>query len=583
MRKLMVLVLILALAPVVCAATVEFQLDGGGTTVVAGSTVTINNPRLSRPSPPGLPPISLGTLKDGSVNDIVIYQIYGGVGISSIPIPPGEPSYYFDIVAGAAGTTLTIDDWTGTNPFPGEPCDVQTNIGINIGMITDIVGLSLDIVPDPCAGTVEFQLDGGGTTVVAGSTATINVVADVGVWVFDVGAITVNGGTVPAVGTLNPQLRHKSPSGLPPLSRGTLKDGSVNDIVIYQIYGSTGLSSIPAPAGDPSYLFDVVAGAAGTTLTIDDWTGTNPFGQEPSTLQTNINAGTITDIVGLSLDIVPDPCAVIVEFQLDGGGTTVVAGSTVTINVVADVDVWGHFAVGAITVSSGAVPAVGTLNPQLRHKSPPGFPPLSHGTLKDGSVNDIVIFQIYGSTGLSSWPVPAGEPSYLFDVVAGEAGTTLTIDDWTGTNPFPGEPFTVQTNIGTWHSDTNDIVGLSLDIVPDPCTVIEATVEITPHTLNLKSKGKWITCYIWLPEDYNVADVNSYSVLLEDEIGVEWIWFEEQEQVLMAKFSRSALQEILADLETPIQVELLVTGELIDGTIFEGTDTIKVINKGRKK
>ena len=112
---------------------------------------------------------------------------------------------------------------------------------------------------------------------------------------------------------------------------------------------------------------------------------------------------------------------------------------------------------------------------------------------------------------------------------------------------------------------------------------IEADIDIKPNTINLQSKGKWISCDIRLGEEYDVADVNSYSVFLEDEIQAEWIWADEQEQVLMAKFSRSALQEMLAELETPIQVELLVTGELIDGTIFEGTDTIKVIDKGNKK
>jgi hypothetical protein len=47
----------------------------------------------------------------------------------------------------------------------------------------------------------------------------------------------------------------------------------------------------------------------------------------------------------------------------------------------------------------------------------------------------------------------------------------------------------------------------------------------------------------------------------------------------MAKFSRLALQELLADLETPTKVELLVTGELNDGNLLEGIDIIKLIEK----
>jgi hypothetical protein len=108
---------------------------------------------------------------------------------------------------------------------------------------------------------------------------------------------------------------------------------------------------------------------------------------------------------------------------------------------------------------------------------------------------------------------------------------------------------------------------------------IEAAVEIKPDTLNLRSKGKWINCKIWLPEDYNVADVNSETVFLEDEIPAEWIWFNEKQNVVMAKFARSQIQQILE----PGEVELTVTGFLVDGTYFKGTDTIRVINKGRRK
>ena len=108
---------------------------------------------------------------------------------------------------------------------------------------------------------------------------------------------------------------------------------------------------------------------------------------------------------------------------------------------------------------------------------------------------------------------------------------------------------------------------------------IEAGVDIEPNTINLKSKGKWLTCYIWLDEEYNIADINPDSVRLEGGIEAGWMWFDEEEQVATAKFSRAEVQEILEVGE----VELTVTGELTNGTRFEGTDTIKVIDKGRKK
>jgi hypothetical protein len=112
---------------------------------------------------------------------------------------------------------------------------------------------------------------------------------------------------------------------------------------------------------------------------------------------------------------------------------------------------------------------------------------------------------------------------------------------------------------------------------------IEASVQIKPETLNLQSKARWIDCHIWMPEDYNVADINSYSVTLEDEIQPEWIWLSEADQAVIAKFSFLAIQEILVGLQTPTEVELLVTGELNNGRRFQGTDVVRVVDKRRQK
>jgi hypothetical protein len=121
-------------------------------------------------------------------------------------------------------------------------------------------------------------------------------------------------------------------------------------------------------------------------------------------------------------------------------------------------------------------------------------------------------------------------------------------------------------------------------------SVLEATIDIDPDTLNLKSQGKWITCYIELPSGYNVRDIDATTILLEDLLGCEldpkygfvtsedsYIMDHDNDTVQerMVKFDRSAVQEILS----PGTYNLKVTGKLTDGTEFIGySDEITVID-----
>ncbi len=108
---------------------------------------------------------------------------------------------------------------------------------------------------------------------------------------------------------------------------------------------------------------------------------------------------------------------------------------------------------------------------------------------------------------------------------------------------------------------------------------IMAEARIAPQTLNLASKGNWITCYIWPPDQYNVADIEPNSIFLEGQIQPEQFSIDQKQQVATARFSR---ENVLPTLDVG-EIELTITGRLTDGTVFEAMDTIKVINKAGKQ
>lgn len=104
---------------------------------------------------------------------------------------------------------------------------------------------------------------------------------------------------------------------------------------------------------------------------------------------------------------------------------------------------------------------------------------------------------------------------------------------------------------------------------------IQSYVRIVPRTISLASSGKWIAAFLRLPEDYNIADIDPISIFLENEIDPERFWISEYNQIALIKFDREQIQNILSIG----QIELTITGHLIDGTVFEGSDVIRVLNR----
>jgi len=132
----------------------------------------------------------------------------------------------------------------------------------------------------------------------------------------------------------------------------------------------------------------------------------------------------------------------------------------------------------------------------------------------------------------------------------------------TGSDGIGDTPYIIDEN-------SKDNYPLMKPWTPTPPTLI-ATADIVPNTLNLKNKGKWITCHIKLPEGYDIGDINVSTIQLNDEVPAESS--EVSGKILMVKFDRSKVTSLCQAGEA----ELTVTGTLFDGTLFKCSDTIRV-------
>ncbi len=166
-------------------------------------------------------------------------------------------------------------------------------------------------------------------------------------------------------------------------------------------------------------------------------------------------------------------------------------------------------------------------------------------------------------------------PTTPFDIAAGSS-QAITIRFTPTSAGAKSATFNVNSNDPDDPDVTFDVLGN---------VIARATIDFDPDTLNLKSKGKWVTAYIELPNAYDVDEIDISTVRLNDTV----LALAHPTQVgdydsdgvadLMVKFDRSDVQSIL---EPGDEVEVTVSGQLINGTPFEGTDTIRVIEKGKK-
>jgi len=145
-------------------------------------------------------------------------------------------------------------------------------------------------------------------------------------------------------------------------------------------------------------------------------------------------------------------------------------------------------------------------------------------------------------------------------------------------------------SVTVYANDTSGNMGFSDTVY---FTIFTApTVDIDPDTLNLKSKGKWITAYIELPGDCNVSEIDASTILLNGTLGIDpgaptaiEDYDDDGVPDLMVKFDRPDVTDLIIDGLQDMygKVTLTLTGNLTDGTSFEGSDTIRVISPVRRR
>ena len=133
-------------------------------------------------------------------------------------------------------------------------------------------------------------------------------------------------------------------------------------------------------------------------------------------------------------------------------------------------------------------------------------------------------------------------------------------------------------NDGRDDSEPDQVV-ITVVCTPD----MEATIKLTPQMLNCDSHGKWLKAHVIMPEEIYPEDIDVNTPAIADPPGIESEYIEVFDNGrgrfdVQIYFDRQSFCQALSESENGL-LEVAVTGSLLDGRKFQGSDTIKLKSK----
>ena len=101
-----------------------------------------------------------------------------------------------------------------------------------------------------------------------------------------------------------------------------------------------------------------------------------------------------------------------------------------------------------------------------------------------------------------------------------------------------------------WDSSREDYVAQALRLWSPWRTYFDENItRISEVSINLKEKYEWLSCYLWMPDECNVSDIDPNTILLNSRISAARLEVKDDLQLLIVKFYWLQVKEILGSGE----------------------------------